>query len=92
MTFSTYDDYVELIKPFIGQVAQELLATIEANPGPADLVQQIQSGNEAEKLAAYIALAERLLSEAEPGSQAARLRLDGLLEAVASEANFMDED
>ncbi len=60
MTFSTYDDYVELIKPFIGQVAQELLATIEANPGPADLVQQIQSGNEAQKLAAYIALAERL--------------------------------
>ncbi len=39
-----------------------------------------------------IALAERLLIEAEPGSQAARLRLDGLLEAVASEANFMDED
>jgi len=39
-----------------------------------------------------IALAERLLIEAEPGSSAARLRLDGLLEAVASEANFMDED
>ncbi|MEI6829980.1 MAG: hypothetical protein WCK64_09070 [Synechococcaceae cyanobacterium ELA445] len=41
---------------------------------------------------AKIELAERLTEEARSGSTAQALLLDSLLEAVQSEANFLDED
>ncbi len=60
MTFTSYDDYVEVISPFIGEVGASLLRIIQSNPAPADLVNLIQTGDGAERLAAYIALAEKL--------------------------------
>ncbi|MEB3332960.1 MAG: hypothetical protein VKI83_10765 [Synechococcaceae cyanobacterium] len=43
-------------------------------------------------LAARLALAERLLSEAEGGGDSRSLLFDDALQALASEANFMTED